>query len=217
MESSKAQRTIKRILTAATLNFARYGFDGARMDAIAKEAGVNKATIYYHIGGKKALYAAVLHEAFSERASQMASHVAAAFTAEDKLKVIFKLLRHHILNKPHISAIMMYEIASGCRNFPDILTQDFTRIICLVADTLQEGAQSGRFAAVHPVLIYLMAITPLAFYEKISTGLQEPLASGSKSRNVPVISFEEFGKQLEALILKSLKEKCPYDPLATTD
>jgi hypothetical protein len=32
------------------LEFAGEGFAGARMDEIADRAGVNKATIYYHVG-----------------------------------------------------------------------------------------------------------------------------------------------------------------------
>lgn len=52
-----------------------------------------------------------------------------------------------------------------------------------------------------------MTIAPMAYYEKIINGLQKPLESGSKTRNIPVISFEEFAKQLETIILKALKER----------
>ena len=48
MKITKSDKTITLILDAATRIFAQYGFDGARMDAIAKAAGINKATIYYH-------------------------------------------------------------------------------------------------------------------------------------------------------------------------
>ncbi|MGI8527358.1 MAG: TetR/AcrR family transcriptional regulator, partial [Pseudolabrys sp.] len=54
----------KRILRAATIEFARYGFGGARIDRIAKTAGANKRMIYYHVGDKEALYLAVLEGAY---------------------------------------------------------------------------------------------------------------------------------------------------------
>jgi AcrR family transcriptional regulator len=38
----------------AARHFADYGYEGARMDKIAKEAQVNKASIYYNIGKKDA-------------------------------------------------------------------------------------------------------------------------------------------------------------------
>ncbi len=43
------------ILEAAAAEFAERGFDGARVDAIARRAGVNKALIYYYFDNKEAL------------------------------------------------------------------------------------------------------------------------------------------------------------------
>jgi AcrR family transcriptional regulator len=46
------------ILAAAERIFADGGLEGARMDAIAVKAGVNKALLYYYFRGKEELYAA---------------------------------------------------------------------------------------------------------------------------------------------------------------
>lgn len=206
MTSAKSDKTIARIMDAATQNFARHGYEGARMDEIAREAGVNKATIYYHLGGKKKLYTAVLHAVYSEYAALMTGQVEAAPSPGEKLKVIIRALRKLVHDYPHINAIMMHEVASGGRNFPDILTDDFARIIGLTADTLQLGRKTGETAAIHPMVLYLMAIGPLAYYEKIynSAGLKGPLINGSDARNVPVLTFHEFARQLEALLLKTV-------------
>ena len=99
----------------------------------------------------------------------------------------------------------MHEVASGGRNFPEILTEDFTQIIGLTADTLRKGQENGQTVAAHPMVIHLMAIAPLAYYEKMISGLKEPLIRGSRTRNVPVLSFDDFAQQLEALLLKALK------------
>ncbi len=205
MPSAKSDRTIARIMDAATQHFARHGYEGARMELIAKEAGVNKATIYYHLGGKNKLYATVLHAVLSEYAKLMAGQVQATPSHEEKIKVIFRALRKLVYDYPHISAIIMHEVASGGRNFPEALTEDFTQIIGLTADTLRKSHQTGQTAAVHPMVIYLMAIAPLAYYEKMISGLKGPLTLGSRSRNVSVLSFDEFAQQLEALLLRALK------------
>jgi len=47
-----AIETKARILSVAEDIFSRDGFDGARVDDIAKEAGVNKALIYYYFKSK---------------------------------------------------------------------------------------------------------------------------------------------------------------------
>ena len=53
------------ILAAAAYEFAEHGIAGARTDAIAHEARVNKALLYYYFKDKETLYGAVLDDAFS--------------------------------------------------------------------------------------------------------------------------------------------------------
>jgi AcrR family transcriptional regulator len=50
------------ILEAATRAFAQAGIDGASMGAVAREAELGKATLYYYFPTKEALYQAVLDE-----------------------------------------------------------------------------------------------------------------------------------------------------------
>src|SRR5438105_12921675 len=52
------------ILRAAVREFSREGAAGARTDAIARAAGVNKALLYYYFKDKEALYGAVLDQVF---------------------------------------------------------------------------------------------------------------------------------------------------------
>ena len=52
------------ILEAAAQEFADYGIAGARTEAIAREARVNKVLLYYYFKDKESLYGAVLDEAF---------------------------------------------------------------------------------------------------------------------------------------------------------
>ena len=53
------------ILKAAVAEFAENGIAGARTDAIARAAHVNKALLYYYFKDKDALYEAVLDHVFS--------------------------------------------------------------------------------------------------------------------------------------------------------
>ena len=58
------QRTRAAILEAAMHEFAMEGVDGARTDAIARTAGVNKALLYYYFKDKESLFGAVLDQLF---------------------------------------------------------------------------------------------------------------------------------------------------------
>ena len=55
-------RTRERILRAARREFVAKGIAGARVDAIARAAAVNKRMLYHYFGDKDALYRAVLRE-----------------------------------------------------------------------------------------------------------------------------------------------------------
>ena len=55
-------RTRQRILSAAGREFVAKGFAGARVDAIARAAKVNKRMLYHYFGDKEGLYRATLHE-----------------------------------------------------------------------------------------------------------------------------------------------------------
>src|ERR1700677_1975385 len=60
---NRADRTRKIILRAAIREFSEHGLAGARTDAIAESAKVNKALLYYYFKSKSGLYAAALEEA----------------------------------------------------------------------------------------------------------------------------------------------------------
>ncbi|MCL2551689.1 MAG: TetR family transcriptional regulator [Actinomycetia bacterium] len=54
-----AEATRRRLLRAATDEFAAYGIAGARVDRIAAAAASNKAQIYHYFGSKDGLFDAV--------------------------------------------------------------------------------------------------------------------------------------------------------------
>ncbi|MEV7368153.1 TetR/AcrR family transcriptional regulator [Streptomyces sp. NPDC003328] len=59
-----AARTKAEILDVATREFARAGYDGARVDRIAALTRTTKRMIYYCFGGKEQLFTAVLERAY---------------------------------------------------------------------------------------------------------------------------------------------------------
>ena len=58
------QETRLRVLDVARSEFAKNGFAGARVDAIALRARVNKQALYYHFGSKERLFKAALDSGY---------------------------------------------------------------------------------------------------------------------------------------------------------
>lgn len=73
----------KQIIDAATKAFSRHGYVEARIEDIARAAGVAPTAIYYHFGGKEELFTQALRTAmagFSERIYQARPDFQAANT-----------------------------------------------------------------------------------------------------------------------------------------
>ena len=58
----KTLSTEEKILEAAKTIFHRKGFEGARMQEIADEAGINKSLLHYYFRTKDRLFDAVFQE-----------------------------------------------------------------------------------------------------------------------------------------------------------
>ena len=61
----RAQNTRKKILAATEWEFSEKGLYGARVDDIARAAGVNKSMLYAYFGSKESLYKIVLEEVYN--------------------------------------------------------------------------------------------------------------------------------------------------------
>ncbi|HUM23276.1 MAG TPA: TetR/AcrR family transcriptional regulator [Saccharofermentans sp.] len=48
--------TKEKILQTALVAFSRYGYEGARMEKIASEVGINKASLYFHFKSKEEIF-----------------------------------------------------------------------------------------------------------------------------------------------------------------
>src|SRR5438552_16828515 len=61
------RRTQEQILAAALKEFSARGFAGARVDAIARRAAINKRMLYHYFGNKEGMFRAVLRRKIAER------------------------------------------------------------------------------------------------------------------------------------------------------
>jgi len=63
--NSNGVPTRDRIIDAAESAFAARGFEGARLEDIAEQAGIRRPSLLYHFDSKESLYEAVLDEIFA--------------------------------------------------------------------------------------------------------------------------------------------------------
>jgi AcrR family transcriptional regulator len=71
IDRARHPETIQRIVDAAEKIFAEQGVDGARTDAIARAARVNKALLYYYFKSKEDLYRFTLQTLLDRKRQQV--------------------------------------------------------------------------------------------------------------------------------------------------
>ncbi|PCI41636.1 MAG: hypothetical protein COB46_03025 [Rhodospirillaceae bacterium] len=162
-EKTPAKASNDEILDIATRAFAAKGFEGARMDEIAKDANVNKATLYYRIGDKDALYEAVLKRIFTAKVKRLEQMLATVDDVEERIRVFASILVDG--DQPQqFSAIMLREIAGGGDNLPDDVLPLMGRIVGALRQTLEQGVKEGRFRPVNPFLVHMALVGACTFY-----------------------------------------------------
>lgn len=209
------EATIRRIVEGATQVFAASGYAGASVDEIAKEAGVNKATIYYHVGDKEALYAKVLHDVIGNTVRSVAEDLKGNGTPEEKLEAYIRGVARTVEEYPPLPPVMMRAVESGGKVLNEEVAADLVLIFGMLLNILEEGANQGVFERTNAFLVYLMILAALAFHrnvaatwqdsrdmalmlETLDPGLYEKLA-GSISGNV--------ADEVTRLILKAVKKE----------
>ena len=157
------QESRAAILQAAIREFAREGVAGARTDAIAHAAGVNKALLYYYFHDKEALYIAAIDQVFEERNRHIMPVLEADVPPGEKLLRFVGAFFDFLAAHPTYRELVQREImlASGRRtHLQHILKHYIKPMYKQLVGVLRDGVKSGVFRPVDP-LQFVPSITAL--------------------------------------------------------
>src|SRR5688500_20168784 len=94
--------TEQRILDAAHAVFIRTGTAGARMQEIAREAGVNSALLHYYFRSKDRLAQAVFHRAAAQLLPAVAGVLASERPLPEKVRATVELELDRLSSTPYL-------------------------------------------------------------------------------------------------------------------
>jgi AcrR family transcriptional regulator len=151
-------RSQQQILDASSAVFAEEGFAGARVDEIARRAGVNKAMLYYHVGNKQALYTAVLTRNFDRMDEALVDALKVGGSTPDRLRAIIAGVAEALKANPDHPRIVLREFASGGSNLQPVVLERMVKILGMVRSLLADGVRSEEFRATDPVLTHLTLV-----------------------------------------------------------
>jgi TetR/AcrR family transcriptional regulator len=156
------------ILRAAVEEFSREGVAGARTDAIARAAHVNKALLYYYFRDKEALYDAVLDHVFGGLTAFI--HQALVCELPPRQKILayagahFDYIARHPLYPRIVQGEMSYAAREGSRHFERIVEKYFRPLFARLAEILKQGIENGEFRPVSPFHFIPSMISMIVFY-----------------------------------------------------
>jgi len=164
----RADHTRKTILRAAIREFSVHGLAGARTDAIAESAKVNKALIYYYFKSKSGLYAAALEEVSAAVVERALAVLDPARSAGDRL--LRTALNHfdRILTQRDFQSLMQQEMVRLRRgqseSVPLLARQVFKPLLERLQQVVHEGIKTGELCPVDWLQVVYSAMGANVFY-----------------------------------------------------
>jgi AcrR family transcriptional regulator len=144
----------KQILDAALEVFAERGLAAARLEDIAKRAGLSKGTIYLYFPNKEELFREVIRQtviAFIERAEELVGAIA------DPMQALLAWMEGYWawLRSPVFPA-MHRLVNSELHSFPDVaafyVTEVIERAHRLVCEMLERAMKRGQLRTMDPLV-----------------------------------------------------------------
>ncbi len=156
------------ILQAAAHEFAEHGIAGARTDAIAREAEVNKALLYYYFKDKETLYGAVLDDAFSGLKTTVFRVLDGDLPPRDKIMAYagayFDFIASNQLYPRLMQREMMRAREGQSQHIDKIIKNYIQPIFGRVSELIRKGTAEGEFRPVNPVHFVPSMIAMIVFY-----------------------------------------------------
>jgi len=203
------ERTRARILAAATARFARHGFDGTTVDAIARDARANPALISYYFGGKQKLYMEVIRECLRDVRPRLARIRESKAPAEARLEAFVRTFAGFAAERPAFPAIVLREHLAGGRRFDRYILPEFLEFFATTRAIVEDGIAAGDFRPVDPHALHLSVIGGLVLFFS-SAPMRARLVRGHLDATDP--TAEEFAVHTIRLFLAGIRSDCHEDP-----
>jgi TetR/AcrR family transcriptional regulator len=156
------------ILQAAAKEFSELGIAGARTDAIARAAKVNKALLYYYFKDKETLYGAVLDNAFSGMKAKVLRALEGSGTSRQKILAYVGAYFDFIASNQIYPKLMQREMMrarEGHSLHIDRLVKTYFRpIYGRLGGVLKKGIAEGEFRNIDPVHFVPTMVATIIFY-----------------------------------------------------
>ena len=179
--------TREAILRAAEHLFAEQGLAGARTDAIAAAAGVNKALIYYYFKSKDALYLAIVEEHLKDFSQRALALLSSGECVRDKLLHYVSMHFDFIAARPDYPRLLQRFMMAGERPFLQVRRKYFAPVAQKLQAVISQGARNGELYASDSAHTAISLVALTVFYFSAApvlkvVGFEDPYGKAQLAR-----------------------------------
>ncbi|MCF8366286.1 MAG: TetR/AcrR family transcriptional regulator [Bacteroidales bacterium] len=183
--TDQSTNTEKIILEAARKVFIEKGKEGARMQEIADEAGINKALLHYYFRNKQRLFEAVFLEAFEKFLPQLKIVIESDKPFLEVIQLFIENYINVIIENPYLPGFILHELSSNPENLALLLQQRVNNMDILV-DKINVEIQQGKIKPIDPrqIIINILGLCIFPFVARPI--IQKVFFSGDE------LSYQQF-------------------------
>jgi TetR/AcrR family fatty acid metabolism transcriptional regulator len=192
MDASKRERLLK----AAIKIFARDGFFKAKVEEIAKLAGVATGTTYLYFKNKDDLLISIFEEEMTPIIERTKNELANQASPQDKIITFIKRHCEVVEKNPDLASLLEVELRQSNKFLHDYKGTKYKEYLDLIGDAFEEGQHKGLFRdGVHPSIFKQLVFGAV---DQISTNW-----TLSKSKK---FKLSDAADQISQIILEGAKK-----------
>lgn len=142
-----------KILQAAIKVFARDGFFNAKVEEIARQAGVATGTTYLYFDNKDDILISIFEEEMIPIIESMKSAMAPQTTAREKIKAFVYQYMNMVREKPDMAQLLEVELRQSHKFIHGYQGTKFKEYLNIISEAFIEGQENGEFITdIHPTM-----------------------------------------------------------------
>jgi AcrR family transcriptional regulator len=165
-ELLKFGETQRRILEAAISVFAEKGFEGGRIDEIARRSKVNKAMIYYYFDSKEKLYTKIIEIVFKKVSAIIIEHFSDMNpdTLKESIKSFIERYIDFIYTNLDVIKVLFWELARGGEIIGDVIKREVGGHFVHMIKGFNAAVEAGKLRPMDPRHMFMNIIGMVLFY-----------------------------------------------------
>jgi AcrR family transcriptional regulator len=195
--------TEEKILTAARQVFLTRGMDGARMQDIADEAGINKALLHYYFRSKDQLFERIFLEVANSFLPRVFAVLDSDATLFEKIEQFCKEYISQVITTPYVPIFILNEINRQPQEFLKKVFGGERPPVGKLITQINKEAKAGIIKPVEPLQLLMNTLSLCLFPFLVSPMIQ--LIGGMNTKQFNAI-MEKRKKEVPKMIIDSIKK-----------